>query len=580
MVNGDVKYILCSEKPITIAIGSGFGIKVPLPEPSNNHKQGGACKSATSLAVKTLDIGCFISISILVETEFKEMAKEMKTRVKRRMKIEPFPWLRHYYIDIDNLYAKLTLKKIKNIIFDEYIEDIECKQMFGISSDDNGVKDTLERTKILLKGDAGMGKTVQGKRMACDDVFKVYPIEIVFFVALKFVQNGDAIENIIIQQNPQLGEMGVSERKLQALLERFGHRCLLILDGLDEHGLGQKEDITEIIKDKKLKNCGLVVSSRPHSVKEIENNFSTIVRVDGFSEQEARNFLSKMFEDKELIGDIMGFKPSGPREHFPIYKSPILLSVVSALIKGKKINLSDSSSSRGELYLQIVQCLYKKFTIRKGIDFDMVNLVKVMKRVGQLALLTSDNPILQKSDVLRIVGKSAFEYGFFDGHEDSRLFAHPVADIYICFIHTSVEEFFWSCGFLQALDNGKSVDDILGSDCKEPIFMVNPLVLNFCLWLLEKTFFQFPDTIYGKLALYTAKCIDSYHISVDEIEKMYAAISRCNALKNEDSLKLKFIKNVFEKMSKDSCPKIGCQPAQSLTPQLGIEDLNKDVNDI
>ena len=44
-------------------------------------------------------------------------------------------------------------------------------------------------------------------------------------------------------------------------------------------------------------------------------------------------------------------------------------------------------------------------------------------------------------------------------------------------------------GFLQALDDGKSVDDILGSDCEEPIFMVNPLVMRFCLWLLTTEFF-------------------------------------------------------------------------------------------
>ena len=33
---------------------------------------------------------------------------------------------------------------------------------------------------------------------------------------------------------------------------------------------------------------------------------------------------------------------------------------------------------------------------------------------------------------------------------------------------------------------GRVFDDILGSDCDKPIFMVNPLVLKFCLWLLSR----------------------------------------------------------------------------------------------
>ena len=56
---------------------------------------------------------------------------------------------------------------------------------------------------------------------------------------------------------------------------------------------------------------------------------------------------------------------------------------------------------------------------------------------------------------------------FFAGHEDFRLCTDPTADISVTYAHRSIEEFFGSFGFLQALDDEKSVEDILGSDCEK-----------------------------------------------------------------------------------------------------------------
>ena len=60
-------------------------------------------------------------------------------------------------------------------------------------------------------------------------------MSIVFFVFLKLVRPGDAIENIIIDQNPSLEGLCISRQKLENIFETFGNRCLFILDGLDEH---------------------------------------------------------------------------------------------------------------------------------------------------------------------------------------------------------------------------------------------------------------------------------------------------------------------------------------------------------
>ena len=48
-----------------------------------------------------------------------------------------------------------------------------------------------------------------------------------------------------------------------------------------------------------------------------------------------------------------------------IQKCPTLLSFFCFLVAEKEIDLSDKTISMGDIYIRLVKCLYKKFTIRK-----------------------------------------------------------------------------------------------------------------------------------------------------------------------------------------------------------------------
>ena len=247
------------------------------------------------------------------------------------MKLEPFPWLKDYLIDMDELYTKLTLEKRDNTRFGETGKTLgNYKDMFKEDSESGSEaekpKRQKKRKKILSKGDPGMGKSTLGKKIGLDwakGLFKMFSV--IFFIVLRIVKPGDSIEDVIIQQTPELEGLHMSKEKVRKMLDKFGDRCLLILDGLDEHGLGQNDDVLKIIRNRKLLNCGVMVSSRPHSTKEIEGFFPTVVRVDVFTREEAEKYVSKFFKDKDKITEILEFKPSGSREDFPVHKCPILL---------------------------------------------------------------------------------------------------------------------------------------------------------------------------------------------------------------------------------------------------------------
>ena len=203
----------------------------------------------------------------------------------------------------------------------------------------------------------------------------------------------------------------------------------------------------------------------------------------------------------------------------------------------------------GDLYFRMVKCLYTKYTLRKDIKFEKTVFHQVLISVGNLALQTlkSGNPLIPIEDILGMAGEFAFEYGLFTGHEDLEPSTDPTPGMCVTYAHRSLEEFFWSLGFLQALDDGKNIDDILGSDCEEPMFMMNPLIFTFCLWLSKECFGDYQGIVYDKLVTYAAQQIDFYMLDIGSVRAMYPAMYIKEAVLNKDSLKLEFFERVFEK---------------------------------
>ena len=341
--------------------------------------------------------------------------------------------------------------------------------------------------KILLKGDPGMGKTTLSKKIGWDWARKIFDyFRVIFVVFLKLVRPEEAIENVILSQYPVLEGLGFSEQKLRFFLENYGKDILLILDGLDEHTLGENKDVVEIICGKKLVHCNVLLTARPHTTRVIEHYFRTVVSVEGFTYHEAWKFAYRIIPDQKKVGEILKFNPRGVKGEIALHTCPILLSFICLLVREDDIDLTDQTMHIGEIYTRMVRCLYKKFTIRKGLEFKSEEFEQVLLKVGKLALhaLLTGDPLLQRSEVISEIGAHAFDYGLLIGHEDFRLIQHETADIFITFPHRSLQEFLGAFFFVLSLADGEPLERYLGTDREKPLFMMNPLFLKFCLWLL------------------------------------------------------------------------------------------------
>ena len=349
--------------------------------------------------------------------------------------------------------------------------------------------------KVFAKGDPGIGKTTLAKKIAWDWAKRSFTrFSLVFLVFLKLVNPGDAIENVIIQQMPPLEGMGISPCKILQILNKFGPRCLLILDGLDEHASGQNLDVMKIIEGKKLLYCNTFLTSRPHSVSGIKKYFNSRVRINGFTRKQAELFARKILDNEKQVQSVLNYNPAGYRQDISLYNCPILLSFMCLLVRYDDIDLASESINSGEIYVRMVRCLYKKFLIRQKQEFDDSDFVTVLGKIGKLALntLRTGKPLLKRSEVIKQVGVDAFDYGLLIGHEDFRLISDETADIFVTFPHRSIQEFLGALYFILCLIEGVSVQSLLGDDPDNSLFLQNPLFFYFANWVIYGSEDYFP----------------------------------------------------------------------------------------
>ena len=308
------------------------------------------------------------------------LAEDLKPVMKGRMKIDLAPWAKAYIEeDMDKLYTELTIEKQEGLLtrFTRR-KNYHYHELFTEKERDQGETQKLyDRNKIgkkiLCKRDPGMGKTTWGKKIGWDwatGIFKAYSV--VFFVSLKLVRPGVPIENVIINQTPKLEGMNMIPEKLRCILEKFGDRCLFILDGLDEHALGKNKDVLRVIEGRKFLPCSIIVTARPHSTNEIEQHFPIIVRVQGFTRDRARDFALCLLGNAYKVETVMNFQPLDskkdgspfvkPSTFESIVNCPMILLVLCVLVRENQIDLKSKAFTKGELYFKLTRFLYQKYT--------------------------------------------------------------------------------------------------------------------------------------------------------------------------------------------------------------------------
>ena len=102
------------------------------------------------------------------------------------------------------------------------------------------------------------------------------------------------------------------------------------------------------------------------------------------------------------------------------------------------------------------------------------------------------------------------------------------------------------------LDKGEDIQSLLGDGCKEPIFLMNPLFLQFCLWFLQgdQTYFNFVNRheVYQGLIQFSLGLINSPKLNIET----YSAFDISSTDIGIDKLRVRFLTEIIVKCNKTS----------------------------
>ena len=229
---------------------------------------------------------------------------------------------------------------------------------------------------------------------------------------------------------------------LKKLLDKFGHKCLIICDGFDEYD-GKNEDISKIIQGQKLRQCSFILTSRPHSVANLERYFQTIVRIDGFTKDHTLRFVSKCLWNSRKVSDVVEFNDQNFLHTGLHFARPMILLFICILDNENEIDLKRRDVQLAEILWRLVHCFYRKYCVRKKRKYRKHEFLDVLFRIGKFAewSLRTEQNSFQRSEVIKCIGEDVFEYGFLVGHVNYKLMGQETSDIFVTFAHRTFQDF-------------------------------------------------------------------------------------------------------------------------------------------
>ena len=217
-----------------------------------------------------------------------------------------------------------------------------------------------KRIKILTKGDRGTGKTRMIKKILykwSKATFRKQ--DLIISLSLKLANPYNSSEDEIVHQNTGFKKHLSQLRKILNST-KFGKRCWILLDGLNEHNVENNKDIKAIIEDKILMHCNILVTVTSSSAGPFEHHFQTTATLNGVEKFVAKKRLTSILrhvKEKDKCDELLNLESELMSKSIKIIDCPMLFRIVCFLLYNKEMKISEKITL-GQLYYKLVLSLY------------------------------------------------------------------------------------------------------------------------------------------------------------------------------------------------------------------------------
>ena len=214
-----------------------------------------------------------------------------------------------------------------------------------------------------------MGKSTEMKHLAISwadgTSEELKKFDFVFHVALKFVKDDSAIENIIVAQHPSLKRKKVKPWEIRSILENdTSGRVLLLMDGHDEYKTGRNTEIDEAIQKELLGECWVILTSREtNDLHHLKDYMDAEVEIFGFGESGVESYIGLFMENEIKTKELLK-QAEEKRIKENILKVPILLNMVCSLFEGIDSTLPETRT--GLIGCIVQRCINREAIRSKG----------------------------------------------------------------------------------------------------------------------------------------------------------------------------------------------------------------------